>query len=107
MTLIVRHKRAYTQTMQVKSRVLTEGPEFDAAMASFVKAEQERSVWDSMWPDLVERYPRQFVARVGVTIVAVRSDLVEMSETLDALGLQPPDDVAVEYIYDGSEKFIL
>lgn len=90
-----------------RSRILTRGPEYEEAAASFARAEAERAIWTEMWPELRAKYPRQFVARVGRDIVAVQDDLLELAAHLETMGLQPPDDVAVEYIYDGTESLIL
>lgn len=91
----------------LRHRVIDSGPEWEEVRTVFDRAEAERKVWIRMWPELREKYPRQFVARVGASIVAVHADLTEMMDALAALGLRSPDEVSVEYIYDGTEKFIL
>ena len=91
----------------VATRTLIEGSEFAEIAASVAEARDRRTIWAQMWPELLAAHPRKYVALVGQDVVAVREDLFEMWDHLHSLGLRPPDDVAVEYIYDGSEKFIL
>ena len=67
----------------------------------------ERQTRMELWPELVHDYPRKLVAILDRRVVASADDLFEMDRQLDRLGFGDSTEVQVDYVWDGTENFIL
>jgi len=74
---------------------------------SFAEATAIQAFWERNYARFTELYPERFVAVKDEEVVLVAEELGELLDGLAALGLDPKDDVAIEFVSTRSHSLIL
>ncbi len=83
-------------------------PELDRTelAAGFTHAEAQRAAWNALLPSLRRDYLHRWVAISGSTVVASADDALGLAKEIEAKGHRLQD-VFVDYVRDGSERYLL
>ncbi len=74
---------------------------------SFAEAAAIQAFWARNYARFVALYPEKFVAVKGEEVVLVADDLGKLLDGLSAAGLDPKEDVAIEFVSARSHSLIL
>jgi Family of unknown function (DUF5678) len=81
-------------------------PDPEKARDALRAAQEEEAFWEKHYPELLARYPDQFVAVRGGKVIASDSDLMRLATTLEKRGIKPTD-VWMQFIDTKPDRFLL
>jgi hypothetical protein len=86
--------------------VTTTVPSLEGARRAFEEAEAQDAFWEAHIPELMEKYPDQFVAVHDGVVAATSPDLLVLLDTLKAKGLDVRD-ASVRYMETNPGRWTL
>lgn len=74
---------------------------------SIEEAEALQGFWEANRERFLAEYPESFVAVKDGVVIAAHKDLAGLLDRLNTLGLDPRDDVAIEFVTEKGASWLL